>query len=351
MVDSISYDTAKLVAVVPNLKKSQKFLATTFFTGFVEADTEEVAIDVDVGKRRLAPFVSPLVEGKMVEARRVQTDKFKPAYIKDKRAPDLRRPVRRSIGERIGGELKPAERELINLQFEMEDQIDMIDRRLEWMAGSILTTGTVLIQGEGFAPKLVDFGRDPLLTIALTGSNKWGVSANFGPDGRDPIPTADIELWQALALKKSGAVMTDIVFTNGAWNLFKNAEGVQGATFYPTLSPTGNIINPGAQIQRGAVFKGVWGQYRLWLYNDFFVDDNDVEQSMIPDGWIIMCGPDMMGTQIFGLIMDPKFGYEPMAYAPKTWIQEDPAQRLIMMQSAPILVPARVNACVAAKVT
>jgi hypothetical protein len=41
-----------------------------------------VAIDVDVGLRRMAPFVSPLVEGKMVESRKYQTNTFKPATSK-----------------------------------------------------------------------------------------------------------------------------------------------------------------------------------------------------------------------------------------------------------------------------
>src|SRR5579885_2196257 len=141
------YDTNVLIQVIPNLKRPTKFLLDKFFPNIVMSDTEYVSIDVDVGKRRLAPFVSPLVEGKLVEQRRYQTDTFKPAYVKDKRAPDLRKPVRRMIGERIGGTMTGAEREMANLEFEMTDQIDMLDRRLEWMAAQVLSTGTVLIKG------------------------------------------------------------------------------------------------------------------------------------------------------------------------------------------------------------
>src|SRR5476649_1894446 len=132
------YDTNTLIQVVPNLKTAQQFLLDKFFPNIVTSDSEKVSIDIDVGKRRMAPFVSPLVEGKLVEQRRVQTNQFKPAYIKDKRAPDLRKPVRRQIGERIGGELTGALREAANLEAEMSDQVDMIDRRLEWMAASAL---------------------------------------------------------------------------------------------------------------------------------------------------------------------------------------------------------------------
>ena len=75
---------------------------------------------------------------------------------------------------------------------------------------------------------IIDFGRDSALSVALSGSGKWGVSANFNTDGKDPVPTADLEVWQALILKKSGATVTDIVFTTTPWQKFLNAEGVQG---------------------------------------------------------------------------------------------------------------------------
>jgi len=343
MADNLSYTTAELVQVVPNLKTSQNFLLDMFFPNIVEYDTEEVAIDIDVGLRRMSPFVSPLVEGKLVEQRRYVTNKFKPAYIKDKRAPDLRKPVRRQIGERIGGELTGEERMMANLNFEMADQVDMVNRRLEWMAASALTSGTVTITGDGFPTTLIDFGRAAALTIALSGSNRWGYTLNAA--GRDTNIVGQIDAWGATILKQSGAVVTDIVFTNTPWKIFMQAEGVQGAIFYPDLASKGNEINPGSQINKGAVYKGRWGQYDLWLYNDWYIDANNVEQPMLADGNIIMSSGDaLMGTRAFGMIIDPRFAYKAMAYAPKTWIQEDPAQTIIMLQSAPLVIPSRVNA-------
>ncbi|MBS0363679.1 MAG: major capsid protein [Proteobacteria bacterium] len=350
MTGNLTYDTAKLVAVVPNLKLSQNFLADRFCPGVGLADTEEIDIDIDVGKRRMSPFVSPLVQGELVESRRYQTNKFKPPYIKDKRAPDLRKPVRRMIGERIGGDMTPMERAMANLQFEMEDQVDMLNRRLEWMAASVLRTGQITVAGKGFPTAVIDFARDSALTITLSGSSKWGVSGNFNADGRDPVPQKNIETWQQLILKKSGAQVSDIVFTPGAWAAFVNAEGVQGAIYYPKLGDQGNSLQIGPTIEKGAAYKGRWGQYDLWLYNDWYVDTSNVEQPMLPDGTVILCGPQMMGTRAFGLILDETFNYGPMAYAPKTYLQDDPSQRIILMQSAPLMIPSRVNACLAATV-
>lgn len=344
------YDTNALIAVVPNLKRPQKFLLDRFFPTEVVSDTEYVSIDVDVGKRRMAPFVSPLVEGKLVEQRRVQTSTFKPAYIKDKRAPDLRRPVRRQIGERIGGELTGAERMAANLEAELTDQIDVIDRRLEWMAAQALVGGAVTIVGDGFPAVVVDFGRDSSLSIALTGAQKWDTAfAAVGANGIFTAPSTAIEQWAHIMLKKSGGVATDLVFTTTSWMYFIADTNVQKSVYYPRTGE-GNNLNYGSQVQRGAQYKGKWGQYDLWVYNDWYVDDNNVEQPMLVDGTVLMSGADLMGTRAFGQILDPAFSYKSMPYAPKTWLENDPAQRMILMQSSPIIIPSRVNASLAANV-
>lgn len=337
------YDTNTLIQVIPNLKRPQKFLLDTFFPNIVTSDSEYVSIDVDVGMRRMAPFVSPLVEGKLVEQRRYQTNVFKPAYIKDKRAPDLRKPIRRMIGERIGGEMTGIEREMANLEAEMTDQVDLVDRRLEWMAASALVAGAVTITGDGFPTVVVDFGRDAALTVALSGAAQWGQSG--------VIPSSSIEGFGHTMLKKSGGVATDIVFTTTPWELFIQDPVVKQTIWYPGNGGQGNTINVGAQIQKGAQFKGRWGQYNLWVYNDWYVDPvTNVETMMIADGTIVMSGADLMGTRAFGQILDPAFNYQALPYAPKTWVENDPAQRIILMQSSPIVIPSRVNAALSASV-
>jgi hypothetical protein len=336
------YDTATLIEVVPNLKLAQNFLLDKFFPNEAVAETEEIAIDVDVGKRRLAPFVSPLVEGKLVEGRRVQTNVFKPAYIKDKRALDLRRPIRRQIGERIGGAMSPAERYMANIQFEMADAVDMINRRLEWMAAQALLSATVTVTGDGFPSAVIDFGRDSTLTLTLSGGAQWGQSG--------VSPSFNIQEWQNQILKLSGGVCTDLVFTPSSWQQFILDPTVKQAYWYPNHGGP-NDVDIGAKIARGAIDMGRWGQYKLWIYNDWYVDPvTDNENPMIPDGTVIMAGPDLMGTRAFGVIMDPAFAYGPLPYAPKMWVEQDPAQTLVLVQSAPLVIPSRVNACFAASV-
>lgn len=340
---TLAYSTADLVATIPTLLTPQTFFLDRYFPNIRMSDSEYVAIDVEIGLRRMSPFVSPLIEGKLVEARRTQTNLFKPPYIKDKRAPDLRRPVMRAIGERLlGGGVSPADREMANIAFEMEDQVQMIQRRMEWMAVRELLTGTVTVAGDGFPTTTIDFGRDAAQTVVLAGAARWGQAG--------VSPAASLTTWATVMLKSSGVSAVDVIMTPDAFALFIADLAVQGAVLYPAWQPFGNALNPGVQVQKGAIQKGTWGQMTIFVYNDWYIDDSNVQQPMLPNGTVILVSPDLMGIRAFGVILDPEFNYAALEFAPKTWVTQDPAQRLIMMQSAPLPIPGRPNASFAATV-
>ena len=63
-----------------------------------------------------------------------------------------------------------------------------------------------------------------------------------------------------------------------------------------------------------------------------------------------MASPALEGVQAYGAIRDEEIGLQPVPYYVKSWIQEDPSVRYVMLQSAPIMVPFRPNASLAAKV-
>lgn len=344
------YDTNALVHVVRNLKLPSQFLLDTFFPNAIEFETEYVSIDVDVGKRRMAPFVSPIVEGKPVESRKFQTNTFRPAYIKDLRTPDFRKPVLRMIGERMMGGMTPEERIQANLAYEMEDQIQMVNRRLEWMAAQALIAASVTISGDGFETVAVNFGRDSALTLDVSSggtNNPW--LATPATTSYYALPSQNIETWSQTVLQKSGRAPDTIVFTTGAYNLFIADQRVQQSVWYQR-SGDSNLNLGGTPAVQGAVFKGNWSGYAVWVYNDWYIDTNDVEQPMVPGNAVILGSSALEGVRAFGAIMDEDFAYNALAYAPKTWVEKNPSRRHLLMQSAPIVIPSRVNATLYAKV-
>ena len=61
------YSTTALNRLVQSLKRPQTALLGAFFGQVETSDTEDIKFDVENKKRRIAPFVSPLREGKLVE--------------------------------------------------------------------------------------------------------------------------------------------------------------------------------------------------------------------------------------------------------------------------------------------
>lgn len=345
------YDTVALTAIVEQLKLPSQFLLDTFFPGITTSETEFVAVDVFVGQRRLAPFVSPLLEGKLVESLGVTTNQFKPAYLKPKTRLDPMRPIRRSIGEQIGGnQMSPADRERANLAFELEQHITMINRRLEWMAAQALINGSVTVAGEGYPTQTVNFGRAGALTIAqLTGSNAWTLT-NVNAASNPVVPSNNLQDWSALVLQACGLPVTDIVFTPGAWKVFRQDPIIKSVVAALNYNAPG-LAAGGVNAKIGGQFMGNWGPWRLWLYYDWYVDPVSLtETAMIPDGTVIMGSDQLNGTRAFGAILDPELAYISAPYAPKSWTTQDPGARWLMTQSSPLVIPTQVNASLTATV-
>lgn len=339
MADLFSTDV--LNRVVTYLYVAPQFLVDRFFPNVQTETSEEIHFDLLNGKRRLAPFVSPLVEGQVVQSQTYQTNTFKPAYIKDKRVFDMNRPLKRSAGEQIGGSLSPADRLRALIAQDMTDQIDMLNRRLEVMAGEVLTTGKSTIAGDKYPTTVVDFGRAAGNTV---------VAAKLWSDPTS-LPLDDLFSWQQSLLQSTGAMLTDVVMTVDVWAAFRgNAQVKDRLNLMRTIGgpPT---LNLGAQLSEGGFFVGTIDSFNIYVYSAWYVDPADgLEKPILPAGTVLLCGPQLEGVRAYGAIRDEAAGLQAMTYFVKSWKEEDPSVRFVMMQSAPLIVPYRPNASFKAKV-
>ncbi|MBL4761532.1 MAG: major capsid protein, partial [Gammaproteobacteria bacterium] len=154
----MDYTITFLAGAVASLLRPQTGLLDMFFPNVQQSTATEIKFDTLDGKRRISPFVSPLIEGRLVESLGQKTNTFTPAYVKDKRVLRPKDALKRAAGEKIGGSLTPDQRRMLLLKQELTDQIDMLTRRQEVMASEVLRTGKVTVEGEGFDTVVVDFG-------------------------------------------------------------------------------------------------------------------------------------------------------------------------------------------------
>jgi hypothetical protein len=85
-------------------------------------------------QRRLAPFVSPVVQGRVMRKQGYQTLSFRPAYTKPKHVVDPNRQFSRLAGEALGGALTPAQRWNAAVAENLREERDAINRLWNWMA-------------------------------------------------------------------------------------------------------------------------------------------------------------------------------------------------------------------------
>lgn len=333
------FSTGVLARVVAELPQPAPFIFNSFFTALQTETSEEIHFDVASGKRRLAPFVSPIVAGKVVASQGYSTKTFKPAYVKDKRVFDSSRPFKRAIGERIGGELNPAQRLQALLAADLSDQINMLTNRQEVMATEALLTGKVVVKGEMYPEVEVDFGRHADLTKTLTLGARWGEA--------DVEPLDDLESWSLLVTLHSGAAANTVVMDVNAWQLFSASEKVKKLLDRFRGNDKLNPTVTGA----GGRYMGNIGNFDIWVYVGWYEHpDTGLDTPFLPDHTVIITSPELEGTRAYGAIKDEKAGFQAVPYFPKSWVEEDPAVRYLLLQSAPLPVPYRVNAAMSATV-
>ncbi|MGJ4951856.1 major capsid protein [Bradyrhizobium sp. HKCCYLS20291] len=348
------FSTTALNRVVEELPLSAFFFLNTFFTTVETSDTEDVKFDKVKGRRLITPLVSPIVAGKVIREQGYKTASIAPAYVKDKRVFDPNKQFKRRAGEKIGGSLTPEQRLQASIAFSLSEQLDMWTRRQEVMAAEVLRTGKLVLEGDDYPREEVDFGRAAELSIVLTGTDKWSNAA--------VNPLDDIEQWGQDIFIESGLTCRDVIMAADVWKVIRakmatpdtDAVGksmrLQIDNTKETISAARAELGP-ILIMPGIRLVGVFGDYRLWVHSDKYIDALDgVEKDVLPAGEIVMASREIEGVRHYGAIRDLKAGMQPRAFFVKSWEEEDPSVRYILGQSAPLIAPYRVNGTLGAKV-
>ncbi len=94
-----------------------------------------------------------------------------------------------------------------------------------------------------------------------------------------------------------------------------------------------------------ARYVGSIGDFDIFVYNDVYINDAGVETKLLPANTVILGSKDgLEGTRCYGAIRDEKANWTANRYFTKSWLEEDPSVRWMLLQSAPLVVPYRPNA-------
>lgn len=352
-IDFPIYGSRELYGVMydKRLDAPSNYWLSLLFPGTHQSVKEEIIFEKITGRRRIAPFVLPTVQGKPIYSRQGSTASvFKPAYIKPKDAVRPAEMIKRQPGD-LFNDTPRTPRQNFDLEVTniMQFHKSAIQRRWEWLAARAAIDGSVTIGGEDYEDVVVDFARDPGHTIVLGGGSRWG---EVGVSILD-----DIQSWMdMMAIAPFGGRPNRITVTPDVWAVVRKDEEVlaemdmfrRGNTELniPTgLTPSQSYENSFAQ-RMGTLGAGL----DLWVYNDFYENNAGTHVPYLAAGNVVMSGPGMEGVKAFGAILDAAAGLVPIDIFPKMWDENDPSARFVMSQSAPLMIPINPNCTLKAKV-
>ena len=176
---------------------------------------------------------------------------------------------------------------------------------------------------------------------------EWNVDSSVALHiATNPKQQYNVNNWAAEIQNKAGVVAKTVVLDPDAWKLFRSNASVEKYLDY--RRGTNNTLNKDP-IVRGkdskARYVGSIGDFDLWVYNDSYIGDDGKTTNLLPSKTVILGSKDgLEGTRCYGAIHDEKANWTAQRYFTKSWIEEDPSVRWLLLQSAPLVVPYRPNA-------
>lgn len=334
------FDTRVMLQALEMMPPVRTFLRDTFFRNVRTFDVAKVDVDIVKGKRKVAAYVHPNAQGKLVTREGFTTNTYEPPYIKEKMVTTAADILKRQPGENIYGSKSPTEKARIQLAKDLQYLNDRVTRAEEVQASQALFLGEVTVtNGDKIA-----FGMDTTHKVTLTSTDLWTDTTNSKP--LDKLRT-----WKQMLVKDSGLAPDFLLMGASAYTAFMNHPKTKdGSGAVSSIKVTLGQINP-QDLPNGATYVGYLTELGLdiYTYDDIYLGTNDAETAFVPTDKILMGSTRARMDRLYGAILDLKSDFEGERFA-KSWEEEDPSARFIMMQSAPLLCPHDVNSYMWAKV-
>lgn len=333
------YDTRTLVGVI-DVQKPPEVYFLNYFPGVITFQTQDIQFDQIAPNRRLAPFVAPNVEGRIMRRRGYTAKTFRPAYAKPKHSVDPSMAIPRRAGERLGGEMSLQQRYDAIVAENMRLEKEYLTRTFEWMGCRAIVDGAVTISGDDYPTTTVDFGRDATLSATLLTTERWSQTTS--------TPLVDIADMRRRAWELGNCPIDRLTFGLNAWDSFSKHASVTpllstfvrgSTTEFNTAIPDGTPYMLMGQIAG----QGGMGRLDLYTYNALYEDENNALQPFLDQDTVVGTGSGIQGVRCFGAIMDIDAGMVATEMWPKMWRKDDPSEAYTMTQSAPLMVPAQPN--------
>ena len=350
MADEVSiYEPRTMGRVIQKLPPVRTFFRSTFFRHEETFVTKSVDVDFRKGSRKVAPFVSRVIGGKIVPNTGYETKTYTPPLVAPEKVTTIDDLLERRPGENMYSGKTPAQRAVEKMAQDFIELREMITRREELMCAQTIFTGQIPIIGDGV---------NEVITFGFTNHEEITTAAKKWTDAKsDPIE--DLKRWHE-TVQKNGFLNCDIcVMGKDVATAFVNHAKVKELLDIKNYHLA--VIQP-RQLPNGVTYLGTIHEIGLdiYKYNEWYLDDwtnpeKPVELPMVPDGTLMMASTHAKYSMYYGAISilnqrTEKWETVAGKYVPDTFIKKRPDRRFLSLQSAPVPVPHEVDSWITVKV-
>lgn len=337
MITDPNYSTRTLLEAFEQGPIVSTFLRDTFFKGREYPPTSTIEFDFRRGRRAMAPFVAPLIGGKVMERQGYETRFFKAPRIAPVRAlriPDLEP---RLIGETIYSGRTEADRaaELIAADSEFLD--DAIARREEWMCRQVLINGGITVTAENGYTQAINYLES---SAGVTSNHETGLT-HWDQTGSDPL--ADLQTARLNMIKFSGIAPNVALFGTNAASVFTRNQQV--LTLLDNRRLELGTVQP--VIQSDSVVRfGIVPGLELYSYSEYFEDDAGNLFPMLPPDLVMLLSTNVQGKIVYGAftqledVQSKRFVTYQTARIPYVYGDEEGGALYYRLTSCPLPMPA-----------
>jgi len=301
--------------------------------------SEYIDVDITIGGRKIAPFVSPIQGGIVVEKLREE--------IRSVRVPRMRlkKPFNatelltaRAPGKGFyatgGSDLQSYRR--LKVGNELMDLRNRIANTLEWMCCQALT-GTLTYSGENIAFE-IDYQMPSANQITLTGTDLWSDLTNSDPAN-------DIDTWVNQVINALGYAPDIMIMGTNVVTSFRNHTKIQN------LLDNRRTEAGGLAWDATSNFLGRFDGIPIYRYGTTYSDLNDATQNYWNPNYVALIARRARFSTEYATILDLEAGAQVVGqYFAKSWMEKDPSNLWILAESRPLPVPWEPEAIIYAKV-
>ena len=339
MANEVSiYEPRTMGRVIEKLPPARTFFRSAFFRNEETFVTESVDVDFRKGSRKVAPFVSRMIGGKVVPNTGYETKTYTPPLVAPEKVTTIDHLLKRGIGENMYSGRTPAQRAVEKMAQDFIELREQITRREELMCAQTIFTGSIPVIGDG-VNEVITFGFTNTEKIT-TATKKWTNEAS------DPL--GDLRRWHE-TVQKTGFLNCDIcVMGKDVVSAFISNPKIKDLLDVKNYNLA--VIQP-RQLPNGVTYIGTIHELGLdiYKYNEWYLDDwtnpaAPEDKPLVPDNQLALLSSNTDWSMYYGaitLIDEPNGNFRTVEgkLVPDTWTKRKPARRFLNVSSAPLCVP------------